>query len=95
MFRRLARRGVEIDLAQFVSRATQSVQKLNRTPICAANGIPTVVPGPKKSPSAPAGTRNWFRLVIGRVCVHDAFRQNAVALYKLFTGVGSAARFVT
>ena len=37
---------------------TLPVQKLSRTPNCAANGMPTVVPGPKKSPSAPAGTRN-------------------------------------
>ncbi len=55
-------------------------QNVSRTPICAANGMPTVVPGPKKSPSAPAGTRNWFRLVIGCVCVQAAFKQNAVML---------------
>jgi hypothetical protein len=41
-------------------------------PIGAENGIPTVVADPKKSPSAPAGTRNWLRLVIGRVCVQAA-----------------------
>src|SRR5579864_6576578 len=40
-------------------------QNVARTPICAANGSPTVVPGPKKSPNAPAGLRSWFRLVIG------------------------------
>ena len=30
-------------------------QKFALTPSCAANGIPTVVPGPKKSPNPPAG----------------------------------------
>jgi len=33
-------------------------QKISLIPNCAANGMPTVVPGPKKSPKAPAGTRN-------------------------------------
>ena len=42
-------------------------QKVNRTPTCEAKGIPTVVPGPKKSPNAPAGTRNWLTLVTGTV----------------------------
>src|SRR5712691_9546367 len=32
-----------------------SDQKLSRIPSCAANGMPRVVPGPKKSPKAPAG----------------------------------------
>ena len=59
-------------------------------PNCAAKGMPTVVPGPKKSPSAPAGARNWLRLVIGLVRVQSAFRQKAVALAKSFTGVGRA-----
>src|SRR6266478_10124642 len=64
-------------------------QKLSRIPNCAANGIPTVVPGPKKSPKAPAGTLNWFKLVIGRVWVQPAFKQNAVAFAVSFTGNGS------
>ncbi len=34
------------------------IQNVSRTPTCAAKGMPTVVPGPKKSPSAPAGTRD-------------------------------------
>ena len=34
------------------------LQKFTRTPIWAANGMPTVVPGPKKSPRPPAGTSN-------------------------------------
>jgi Osmosensitive K+ channel His kinase sensor domain len=33
-------------------------QKESLTPIWPAKGIPTVVPGPKKSPSAPAGKSN-------------------------------------
>ena len=57
---------------------------------CAADGIPTVVPGPKKSPGAPAGTSNWFGLLIGRVSVQDGFTQKAVAFATSFTGVGSA-----
>lgn len=55
-------------------------QKLKRRPNWPAKGTPTVVPGPKKSPKAPAGTRNWFRLVMGWVRVQAALRQNAVAL---------------
>ena len=51
-----------------------------------------MVPGPKKSPSAPAGKRNWLREVIGWVCVHEAFKQKAVALERLLTGVGKAER---
>ncbi|GAC1429948.1 MAG: hypothetical protein NVS1B11_09170 [Terriglobales bacterium] len=42
------------DEAIFIACSTQNV---NLKPICAANGIPTVVPDPKKSPSAPAGSR--------------------------------------
>src|SRR5208283_3464484 len=67
-------------------------QNVNLMPTCAAKGMPTVVPGPKKSPSAPAGKRNWLREVIGWVCVQEAFKQKAVALERLLTGVGKAAR---
>src|ERR1700739_985798 len=42
-------------------------QKLTRTPSCAAKGMPTVVPGPKKSPRPPAGIANCCRRVIGFV----------------------------
>src|SRR5882724_5974350 len=70
-------------------------QKLKRNPNWAANGIPTVVPGPKKSPSPPAGTRNWFKLVIGFVWLQSGFRQNAVAFERSLTGTGNAARSVT
>ena len=48
--------------------------------------MPTVVPGPKKSPNAPAGTRKWLGLVMGVVCVQLAFRQIAVALFTSLTG---------
>src|SRR5215472_10751635 len=70
-------------------------QKLTLTPNWAANGIPTVVPGPKKSPKAPASTRSWFKLVIGFVMLQSGLRQNAVALARLLTGVGNAERLVT
>jgi transposase len=33
-------------------------QNVSLTPSCAAKGMPTVVPGPKKSPRAPPGTRS-------------------------------------
>jgi len=57
-----------LDTAPVLRDSVQvQIQKLNRIPNCAANGMPTVVPGPKKSPNAPAGTRNWFKLVIGCV----------------------------
>src|SRR5439155_19069415 len=65
-------------------------QNVSLTPNCAAKGMPTVVPGPKKSPRAPPGTRSWFRLVMGFVCVQAGSRQKAVALAGLFTGVGNA-----
>ena len=42
-----------------------TIQNVARTPNCVAKGIPTVVPGPKKSPRAPAGLRSCLRLVIG------------------------------
>jgi hypothetical protein len=40
-------------------------QNASRIPICAAKGMPIVVPGPKKSPKAPAGNSSCFRLVTG------------------------------
>ena len=40
--------------------------------------MPTVVPGPKKSPNAPPGTRNWFRLAMGFVVVQSALVQMSV-----------------
>ena len=36
-----------------------------------------MVPGPKKSPSAPSGISSWFRLVIGVVVVQAEIRANA------------------
>ena len=65
-----------------------SPQKLNLTPSCAAKGIPTVVPGPKKSPSAPAGTRKSFS-VTGRVEVQAAFKQYCVTFPSWFGGTDS------
>lgn len=38
-------------------------QKVSRAPICAAKGMPMVVPGPKKSPRPPAGMPSCLRLV--------------------------------
>src|ERR1700757_2793871 len=70
-----------------------SSQNVTRTPNCAAKGMPTVVPGPKKSPSAPAGTSNWLGLVIG--ALHAGVGHSAVALVRLFTGVGNAEMSVT
>src|SRR3989442_3615447 len=64
-------------------------------PNLGANGIPEVVPGPKKSPKAPAATRTSFGLLIGRVCVQLGSRQKAVALARLFTGVGRPAMLAT
>jgi hypothetical protein len=58
----------------------QACQKLRRAPICAAKGMPTVVPGPKKSPNAPAGKVNCCRLVTGFVVVHAGLVQIAVTL---------------
>ena len=57
-----------------------SFQKIIRTPNCAANGIPTVVPGPKKSPSPPAGIPNCFALLIGSIAVHPLFTHTSVTL---------------
>src|SRR5712692_7563206 len=65
-------------------------QKLIRTPSCAENGVPTVVPGPKKSPRAPAGTFKSPRLRIDRVTVQVAFRQMCIALASSPGGTGSA-----
>jgi hypothetical protein len=72
-------------------------QNVTRAPICAANGIPTVVPGPKKSPSAPPATRNWFGLLIGSVDEHDESVQMSVTLPVCASalGTGSVAMLVT
>src|SRR5579859_3688703 len=67
------------------------LQNLNLTPNCAAKGIPTVVPGPKKSPSAPAGMRRSLMLLTGLVTVQAAFRHRAVTLAVLSTGMGRPA----
>src|ERR1700693_5129535 len=72
------------------SRKNGGLQNVSRTPTCAAKGMPTVVPGPKKSPRAPDGTRSCFPLVTGRVCVQAGLRHRAVTLARLFTGVGRA-----
>src|SRR6266853_122840 len=37
---------------------------------CAANGMPTVVPGPKKSPNPPARTSSCLKLVMGTKVEH-------------------------
>ena len=51
-------RAAGVDM-QAIAAACQDPARWGRQrPSCAAKGIPTVVPGPKKSPSAPAGTRN-------------------------------------
>ena len=55
-------------------------QNVNLTPTCAAKGMPTVVPGPKKSPNTPAATLNWLRLVIGTP--HAGVGQRAVAFAR-------------
>src|SRR5271157_1042957 len=57
-----------------------STQNVTRTPTCAANGIPTVVPGPKKSPKPPAGISSCFRLVTG--------------IYRLGSQVGKSPQIV-
>jgi hypothetical protein len=54
-------------------RKERHPQNVKRTPSWAVKGIPTVVPGPKKSPSAPAGTLRSLR-VTGRVEVQAALR---------------------
>src|SRR5580658_5616376 len=55
-------------------------QNVTLTPICAANGMPTVVPGPKKSPNPPSGISSCFRLVTGAVWEQDALVQTLVTL---------------
>src|SRR6266436_2796043 len=77
------------------SRVPVMAQKASFMRNCAAEGMPTVVPGPKKSPNAPAVARSWLRLVIGFVNVQSAFRQKAVQFARLFTGVESAEISVT
>src|SRR5712692_5754353 len=57
--------------------------------------MPTVVPGPKKSPRAPAGAFSSLRLPMGHVNVQAGLRQNAVALVRLLTGVGKAEMLLT
>src|SRR5208282_1541642 len=59
-----------------------------RTPSWAANGIPTVVPGPKKSPKAPSGISSCFKLVIGTVWEQSATVQTLVTLVIPVTGSG-------
>jgi len=49
------------------------------------------VPGPKKSPSAPAGTRRSFRLWMGRVTLQSAVRQISVTL-PVATSAGGTGR---
>jgi len=65
---------------------------LTRKPDCAAKEMPTVVPGPKKSPNASPGRRNWLMLVMGCVEVQAAsvqiFRRFPVALRQ--TGPAAA-----
>src|SRR5260370_34960418 len=63
-------------------------QNVSFTPTWAAKGMPTVVPGPKKSPRAPAGTSNYLPLVTGTE--HAGVGQSAVTLARLFTGTGRA-----
>src|SRR6266849_2880705 len=68
----------------------KAVQNVSLTPSWAAKGMPTVVPGPKKSPRAPAGTRSWLALMTGVVWVQAGFKQKAVALLRSLTRVGRA-----
>src|SRR5882672_2608976 len=63
-------------------------QNVSLTPSWAANGMPTMVPGPKKSPRAPAGTSNCLPLVTGTEQL--ASGQSAVTFARLFTGTGNA-----
>src|SRR5467141_3767877 len=63
-------------------------QNVSFTPSWAAKGIPTVVPGPKKSPRAPAGTSNCLPLVTGTE--QAGVGQSAVTFARLFTGTGRA-----
>src|SRR5271169_4493854 len=70
------------------------LQNVTRTPNCAANGMPTVVPGPKKSPSPPAGNSNCFCGLVmatgdGQAANEDAAtEQTMVAFAKSLTGLG-------
>src|SRR5206468_6546151 len=65
-----------------------AAQNVSFAPTSAANGMPTVVPGPKKSPRAPAGTSNCLPLVTGTK--QAGVGQSAVTLAILFTGTGNA-----
>ena len=49
--------------------------------------MPTVVPGPKKSPRAPAGWSNWFTLVRGAVCEHVLFVHTLVMFPYWLAGI--------
>src|ERR1700739_4321775 len=64
-------------------------QKLTRTPSRAAKGMPTVVPGPKKSPRPPAGTANCCRREIGCVAEHAAWAQRSVMLPAIAWAAGT------
>jgi hypothetical protein len=77
--------------------STISAQNVTRAPTWAANGIPTVVPGPKKSPKAPPATCSWFGLLIGSVDEQAAFVQMSVTLPACASaaGTGSVAMLVT
>src|ERR1700675_2261535 len=63
-------------------------QKVSLTPSWAAKGMPTVVPGPKKSPRAPAGTSNCLPPVTGTE--HVGSGQSAVTFARSLTGIGRA-----
>src|ERR1700719_147495 len=70
------------------TRRGKAGQNVSLTPSWAAKGMPTVVPGPKKSPRAPAGTSNCFPLVTGTE--HVGSGQSAVTFARSFTGMGRA-----
>src|SRR5437764_14772875 len=63
-------------------------QNVSLTPSWAAKGMPTVVPGPKKSPRAPAGTSSCLPLVTGTE--HIGSGQSAVTFARLSVGTGRA-----
>src|ERR1700686_2365564 len=69
-------------------RREKAGQNVSLRPSWAAKGTPTVVPGPKKSPRAPAGTSNCLPLVTGTE--HVGSGQSAVTFARLFTGMGRA-----
>src|SRR5260370_12159051 len=65
-----------------------AAQNVSFAPTWAAKGMPTVVPGPKKSPRAPAGTSNCLPLVTGTE--HAGVAQRAVTFAGSFTRTVSA-----